>query len=411
MRDTTVIILVFAFVYLGMILGRFPGLAMDRTGIALIGAIILLTGERIELTDAWHAVDVPTIGLLFGLMVLSAQFRLGGLYTVITRRIVVAEVTPPALLAIIIAVCGLLSALLANDIVCLAVAPLLVESCARRRLNPMPFLLGLACASNIGSAATLIGNPQNMLIGQKLRMSFGGYLLDGLVPAILGLAAAWAILVRLTRGRWEADTPLHHVEAPRFNPYQSGKGTVILIALVIAFLATPIPRELIALAAAGVILTSRKMHSRRMLGLVDWDLLVLFISLFIVNEALESTGALTLVIERLNAMHVDLGNMGWLFAITAILSNLVSNVPATMLLLPAASAHGDPHLAGSVLALSSTLAGNLFIAGSIANIIVVEQAGRLGVHIGWREHARAGVPVTLATLLIAAGWLALRSVM
>jgi len=411
MPDTTVIILVFAFVYLGMILGRFPGLAMDRTGIALIGAIILLAGERIELTDAWHAVDVPTIGLLFGLMVLSAQFRLGGLYTAITRRIVVAEVTPPALLAIIIAVCGLLSALLANDIVCLAVAPLLVESCARRRLNPLPFLLGLACASNIGSAATLIGNPQNMLIGQKLRMSFGGYLLDGLVPAILGLAAAWAILVRQTRGRWEAETPLQHVDAPRFNPYQSGKGMVILIALVIAFLATPIHRELLALAAAGVILTSRKMHSRRMLGLVDWDLLVLFIALFIVNEALESTGALTLAIEQLNTMHVDLGNMGWLFAITAILSNLVSNVPATMLLLPAASAHGDPHLAGSVLALSSTLAGNLFIAGSIANIIVVNQAERLGVHIGWREHARAGVPVTLATLLIAAGWLALRSVM
>lgn len=118
-----------------------------------------------------------------------------------------------------------------------------------------------------------------------------------------------------------------------------------------------------------------------------------------------------MVIERLNTMHVDLGNMGWLFGITAVLSNLVSNVPATMLLLPAASTHGDPHLAGSVLALSSTLAGNLFIAGSIANIIVVNQAERLGVHIGWREHARAGVPVTLATLLIAAGWLALRSLM
>lgn len=406
-----VILLVFGLVYLGMILGRFPGLAMDRTGIALIGAIILLAGERIELTDAWRAVDVPTIGLLFGLMVLSAQFRLGGMYTAITRRMVVAKVSPPVLLAMIIAVSGLLSALLANDIVCLAVAPLLVESCARRRLNPLPFLLGLACASNIGSAGTLIGNPQNMLIGQKLRMSFGGYLLDGLVPAILGLAAAWAILVWQTRGRWEGETPLRQVEAPRFNPWQSGKGVVILFALVVAFLATPIPRELLALAAAGIILTSRRMHSRRMLGLVDWELLVLFIALFIINKALESTGVLDLVIRWLGAMHVDLGHMGWLFAITAVLSNLVSNVPATMLLLPAASAHGDPHLAGSVLALSSTLAGNLFIAGSIANIIVVNQAERLGVHIGWREHARAGVPVTLATLLIAAGWLTVRSMM
>ncbi len=408
--DKTILI-VFAFVYLGMILGRFPGLAMDRTGIALIGAIVLLAGERIELADAWHAVDVPTIGLLFGLMVVSAQFRLGGGYTLVTRRIVDAEVSPPTLLAIVIAVCGLLSALLANDIVCLAVTPLLVESCARRKLNPLPFLLGLACASNIGSAATLIGNPQNMLIGQKLRMSFAGYMLDSLVPAVLGLAALWGILLWLTRGRWQAETPVRHVDAVKFNPWQSGKGAVILIALVVTFLATPLPRELLALAAAGVILTSRRMHSRRMLGLVDWELLVLFIALFIVNKALESTGALTLVTRRLDEMHVDLGQMGWLFIITTVLSNIVSNVPATMLLLPAASSHGDPHLAGSVLALSSTLAGNLFIAGSIANIIVVDQADRLGIHIGWREHARVGVPVTLATLLIAAGWLALRSTM
>jgi len=411
MGNGTVILLVFAFVYAGMILGRFPGLAMDRTGIALIGAIALLAGEQIDLADAWEAIDVPTIGLLFGLMVVSAQFRLGGTYTFITRRIVAAELSPPALLAVIIAVSGLLSALLANDIVCLAVTPLLIESCSRRRLSPLPFLLGLACASNIGSAATLIGNPQNMLIGQKLQMSFAGYMLDSLVPSMLGLAAMWGILVWLSRGRWHAEVPVRHVDAAKFNPWQSGKATVILLALMVGFLAVPLPRELMALAAAGLILTSRRMHSRHMLGLVDWQLLVLFVALFIVNKALESTGALTLAMEELQTLHVDVGNMGWLFVITAVLSNLVSNVPATMLLLPAASAHADSHLAGAVLALSSTLAGNLFIAGSIANIIVVDQAHHLGVHIGWHDHARVGVPVTLATLLIAAGWLALRSLM
>ncbi|HNQ24588.1 MAG TPA: anion transporter [Phycisphaerae bacterium] len=401
-----IVLLVFAFVYLGMIVGRAPGLALDRTGVALLGAIILLATEQVDVKEAWEAVDVPTIGLLFGLMVLSAQFRLGGMYTAITRRIVAARVTPQRLLGILIGVVGLLSALLANDIVCLAVAPLLVESCAQRKLNPVPFLLGLACAANIGSAATLIGNPQNMLIGQKLGLSFAGYLLDGGVPATAGLIAQWWLLCRLSAGRWEAVTSVPAVKAPTFNPWQSAKGTVILLGLVVSFLVVPLPREVLALAAGGLVLASRRMHTRRMLGLVDWQLLVLFVALFVVNHALEATGVVAATLTRLAEGGLHLERPGWLFAVTAVLSNMVSNVPAVMLLLPAAT---HP-LAGAVLALSSTLAGNLIIVGSIANIIVVDQAQRLGVHISWREHARVGVPVTVVTLLIAAAWLALRAV-
>jgi Na+/H+ antiporter NhaD/arsenite permease-like protein len=156
---------VFIFVYLGIVLGEIPGLALDRTGVALLGALALVASERVSPAAAWQAVDVPTIALLFGLMVVSAQFRLGGFYTWLTRRLAGARVSPPVLLALLVGVVGGLSAVLANDIVCLAVAPLLVEGCARRGLNPVPFLLALACAANVGSAATLIGNPQNMLIG------------------------------------------------------------------------------------------------------------------------------------------------------------------------------------------------------------------------------------------------------
>ncbi len=143
-----VVLLIFALVYLGMLLGRLPGLALDRTGVALLGAIALLVSGKVTVADAWKAVDVPTIGLLFGLMVVSAQFRLGGMYTAITRRITLVEMSPRILLASLIGMAGLLSALLANDIVCLAVAPLLVEACARRRLNPIPFLL-VSCPINI----------------------------------------------------------------------------------------------------------------------------------------------------------------------------------------------------------------------------------------------------------------------
>lgn len=398
------VLTVFGLVYLGMILGRLPGLALDRTGLALLGAIALLAGGRLSLDQALAAVDLPTLALLFGLMVVSAQFRLGGFYSRLTARLAAARLPPPVLLALLMAVAGLLSALLANDIVCLAMTPVLVSGCLRRGLDPAPFALALAVAANIGSAATLIGNPQNMLIGQVLGLSFAGYLATAIVPTILGLTAAWAVVAGLHRGRWWAQTAGRAVEAPEFSPWQSGKGLIILTTLVAAFLWGAWPRELAALIAAGLLLTSRHMRSRQMLGLVDWQLLVLFAGLFVVNHALQASGAPERALAWLQAQGLDLTQPRWLFTATVLLSNLVSNVPAVMLLLPAA---GQAQ-AGALLALASTLAGNLILVGSIANLIVVDQAALLGVHIGWRQHARVGVPVTLASLGLAAAWLWLR---
>jgi Na+/H+ antiporter NhaD/arsenite permease-like protein len=388
-----------------MLLGELPGLALDRTGVALLGALVLVASERVAPDAAWRAVDVPTLGLLFGLMVVSAQFRLGGFYTWLTRRIVSADAAPQALLGFVVAASGALSALLANDIVCLAMAPLLVEGCLRRRLDPVPFLLGLACAANVGSAATLIGNPQNMLIGQALRLSFAGFLKDALVPAVLGLVVVWAVIRLAAGGRWEAASEAPPVEAPPLDRWQTTKGLLVLGALVAGFLFTSVPHEVMALGAAALLLMSRRMASRDLIGLVDWHLLVLFIGLFVVNHAFAEAGFAERASHALRASGVDLGEMRFLFPMTAVLSNLVSNVPAVMLLLP----HASHPLAGPVLALASTLAGNLLIVGSIANIIVVEQAGALGIRIGWRRHARVGIPVTLATLAIAAAWLWLRS--
>lgn len=168
---------IFALVYVGMILGEIPGLALDRSGIALLGAIAILASGRLTLEEAARSVDAHTIALLFGLMVISAQFRLGGFYTETVRRIAAHSVGTDTLLLSVIIAAGLLSALLANDIVCLAMAPMLIEVCARRRITPVPFLLALACASNVGSAATLIGNPQNMFIGESLQLPFAGNLL------------------------------------------------------------------------------------------------------------------------------------------------------------------------------------------------------------------------------------------
>ena len=392
---------VFCGVYAGMLLGGVPGLALDRTGVALMGAIVLLGAERVSPMQAWDSIDVPTMGLLFGLMVVSAQFRLGGFYTALTRALANADVRPSALLAILLGVAALLSALLCNDIVCLAMAPILVEGCRRKRLDPLPFLLGLACASNIGSAATLIGNPQNLLIGQSLKLSFSGYFVQALTPTLLGLVALWIVLCLLTRGRWERAFEIPKIESPPYNSWQSSKGVLVLSVLVAAFFVSDLPREVLALAAAGLLLASRRMHTRNILGLVDWHLLVLFAGLFIVNHALQASGMLDTAMAFLRESGVPLEHPGWLFGAAVALSNLVSNVPATMLLLPAAT---HP-MAGPILAIASTLAGNLIIVGSIANIIVVEQAARLGVRISWRVHARVGVPVTVVTLMLAAACL------
>jgi Na+/H+ antiporter NhaD/arsenite permease-like protein len=402
----TSVLVIFGLVYLGMMLGELPPFALDRTGFALLGAIALVALGDVEVGHVWEAVDMPTLYLLFGLMVVSAQFRLGGFYTHVTRRLVAAPVSPPGLLALVIAVAGLLSSILTNDIVCLAMAPVLVEGCARRRLNPVPFLLALACASNVGSAATLIGNPQNMLIGQGLKLSFSRFLLDAGVPAVLGLGATWAVMAWQFRGRWAGSTPVPTIQAPDFNRWQSSKGLAVTAAVMTAFLFFPeLPREAVALTAAGVLLVSRRTSSARILGLVDWQLLVLFIGLFVVNHAWQQTGAMVLALDHLRAWGVDPSQPAWLFGLSAVLSNLVSNVPATMLLLPSATHPA----AGPILALSSTLAGNLIIVGSIANIIVISHARPLGVEIGFRTHARTGVPVTVVTLALAAGWLWLRA--
>jgi len=403
------VVAIFATVYLGMIIGGLPFLQLDRAGIALLGAIAVVGLEILRPEQAARTVHLPTLLLLFSFMVIAAQMRLGGFYTWVTQGIAALPLSPPALLGALIAVVAVLSAVFSNDVVCLATAPVVAQACLRRRLDPVPFLLALACAANVGSAATLIGNPQNMLIGQKLDLSFRGYLLQAIVPVSLGLAAAWALIARDARARWHAapsaDALARMPELARFDFWQTTKGLAVAAALVLVFLFTDWPRDVAALVGAGLLLTSRRLHSNKMLGLVDWPLLILFIGLFVVNGALEHTGLTQQAIGALARAGVPLGDPAPLFGASFVLSNVVSNVPATMLLLPAAT---HP-MSGPLLALVTTFAGNLLVVGSIANIIVIDAARRYGIEIGWRRHFRVGAPVTAATLAIAAGWLYLIS--
>jgi len=399
------VVAVFAVVYLGMFLGGLPRLKLDRSGVALLGAIavIAFTGETVE--EAARSVDLPTIVLLFAFMVVSAQMRLGGFYTAVTRRVADMPLSRGGLLAALIAVAGALSAVFSNDVVCLAMTPVVARLCLRRGLQPLPFLVGLACAANIGSAATLIGNPQNMLIGSVMQLDFAAYLRQALLPVGLSLLWLW---LWLTWGPAHAALPAaarmpppQAEEEPAFDALQSAKGLLVAASLMLIFLFTDWPRDVAALVGAGVLLLSRRLHSAQVMGYVDWQLLLLFIGLFVVNHAFEGTGLAAEAVAWLAAQGVHLSEPGPLLVAGVALSNLVSNVPAVMLLLP----HLQGAQAATLLALVSTLAGNLLLVGSIANLIVVDLARASGIHIDWRQHGAIGLPVTLGTLLITWAWM------
>jgi Na+/H+ antiporter NhaD/arsenite permease-like protein len=409
------IVAIFVTVYAGMILGGLPRLKLDRSGVALLGAIGVIGLGAMSTGQAASAVDLPTMLLLFSFMVVSAQMRLGGFYTAVTRQVAALPLGRNALLGALIFVAGALSAVFSNDIICLAMTPVVAQLCLQRRLNPVPFLLGLACAANIGSAATLIGNPQNMLIGSVLQLPFGGYVRQALPPVALSLGVLWAWLVwgpgatasNATRRDQPPAQPVNlpegygPLQAPPFDAWQTAKGLLVAAVLLLVFLFTDWPREVAALVGAGVLLLSRRLHSSDVMGFIDWPLLVLFMGLFVVNHAFESTGLAAQAVAWLAAQGVHLANPGALFVAGVALSNLVSNVPAVMLLLP----HLQGPDAGVMLALVSTLAGNLLLVGSIANLIVVDLAQKSGVVIDWRMHARVGVPVTLLTLGVVWAWL------
>jgi Na+/H+ antiporter NhaD/arsenite permease-like protein len=400
---------VFATVYLGMFLGGLPGLKLDRSGVALLGAIAVLALSGQPLATAAQAVDVPTIVLLFAFMVVSAQMRLGGFYTALTQRVGGLGLSRPGLLGATILVAGVLSAVFSNDIICLAMTPVVVRLCLQRGLNPVPFLLGLACAANIGSAATLIGNPQNMLIGSVLQLPFGAYVRQALLPVLLSLGLLWLWLAYGPGAELQTPArpplkllPVPAVDEPALDRWQSAKGLSVALALMGVFLFTDWPREVAALVGAGLLLLSRRLQSARVMGLVDWPLLLLFMGLFVVNHAFEQTGLAAQAVAWLAGQGVVLSHPGPLLVAGVVLSNLVSNVPAVMLLLPHLG--HDAQAAGTQLALVSTFAGNLLLVGSIANLIVVDQARQQGIRLDWKQHARTGFPVTLASLLVVWAW-------
>ncbi|MDH5858352.1 SLC13 family permease [Lampropedia aestuarii] len=405
-------LLIFLLVYVAMGFGTLPGFKVDRTGAAIVGAFALMVVGSITPKAAWEAIDYRSIGMLFGLMVVSAAFVVSGFYAWAAERVASLPVSPPVLLAVLIAVSGFLSSLLTNDVVVVAMTPLLVSLTMARGLNPVPFLLAFCFAANTGSSGTLIGSPQNMIAAQGLGLSFNGFLKVTLLPALLSLPIIWALLALMYRNRWHLSGNAPSANAadkapvtPAFDMTETIKAGLVTLAVVAAFVWSDWPKELIALGAAGVLLINRTIASSDMLKHVDGNLLLLIMGLFVVNAAMASTGLPQQLLGDLRSAGINLNDPISLFLVGGILSNIVGNNPAVMLLVPVLDSAHNADALGAALVLGTGFSSNLIVFGSLAGIIVVEQAAASGVKISFAEFAKAGVPVTLVCMAMAAAWI------
>ncbi|MGF7160964.1 Na+/H+ antiporter NhaD/arsenite permease-like protein [Rhodoligotrophos appendicifer] len=401
---TSLVVAIFCLVYLGMAVGRIPGLRVDRTGIALLGLAVLIVAGGLSLPQAASAIDLPTIILLFALMVLSAQLQMSGFYALCGRAVTRSADNPVLLLAAVIGVAGGLSAVLTNDVVVFALTPLLCMGLRAREMDPRPFLIGLAGAANAGSAATLIGNPQNILIGEVGDLDFWWFALYcaplalvSLVIVLVAVLVTWPSV--FSRSSTLAPEEVASVPADR---WEVAKGLASL-ALLVGLFATDMPREVSALGIAAIILLSRKRSSRDVLAAVDWQLLLLFICLFGVTAAFSNTGLATGLIEKMAELNLLPERLSVMAPISLVLSNTIGNVPAVVLITTLIPDLGS----GPLIALSllSTLAGNLLLTGSIANIIVAERARSHGVTLSFADFARSGILMTAVSFAAAIGWL------
>lgn len=408
------ILVAFCVTYFGIAMGKFWYIRLDRAGISLLGGIAMLAitsfsmGQDAALEHAVKAINFPSIIMLFGLMVVSCQLQCGGFYHLVAQKISKFLEKPGLFLLILMVSSGVLSAFLNNDVVCFAFTPVVAGALLRARLNPVPFLIALAISSNIGCAGTLIGNAQDVMVGQIAHLGFGEYSLWALLPVILSMAAAYGIIYAIGHKHFKLEVKEGFQPPPEdttpFKTWRTAKGLIVIVSLVILFF-TPLPRYLVTVVGAGLLLCSHKLDSKKVLGLVDWQLLILFIGLFVVVGAFHDSGIPQAAVAALSGLGVNLQNPYVLSLSTGVLSNLINNSAAVMLLIKVVDM--SSHLNGYILALSNTFAGNLFLIGSVANIIVARLAEEYDVKITFGGFAKYGVPVALSSFAILLTWVAI----
>jgi Na+/H+ antiporter NhaD/arsenite permease-like protein len=401
---TAAAVTIFAATYLVMAIGKLPGYQLDRAGAALLGASLMIALGVVSLDEAYRAIDFDTITLLLGMMIVVANLRLSGFFRLVNNWVVMRAHHPFVLLMAIVLVTGSLSAFLVNDTICLVMTPLVLDLVSRLKRDPIPYLLAIPLASNVGSAATITGNPQNMIIGSLSHIPYGTFAAALWPVAAVGLALTALLIALFYRQEFLTGERLPTVSASptRHHPALVIKAVLVTVAMMVFFFAGQ-PVAKVAIVGGALLLFTRRIKAEKVYREIDWPLLLMFAGLFIVVAALEAN---VLTPETIAAISkLDLETTPVLSAITAVLSNLVSNVPAVLVLKPFIAHSSDPQRSWLIVAMASTLAGNFTLIGSIANLIVAQRARAGGVTIGFWAYFKVGAPLTILSILFGVWWL------
>lgn len=397
-------ILIFVGTYLVMAVGKLPGYRLDRAGAALLGACLMVATGVLTLDEAHAAIDMETITLLLGMMIVAANLRLSGFIRMVENFVMVRARHPLILLVAIVVVAGFFSALLVNDTICLVMTPTVLDLVRRFRRDPVPYLLAIAMASNAGSVATITGNPQNMIIGSLAGIPYAEFAAALTPVALVSLLITVALVAILHPQEFFTRERL---AAPKLRPSRPSKPlvfkTLAALAAMVGLFLVGFPVAGVAMLGGAFLLFTRRVKAEKVYFDIDWPLLVMFAGLFVVVAGFD----MAVIGPEAHAFvaRLNLNDIPVLAAVAVVLSNLVSNVPAVLVLQPFVTTLVDPEKAWLAVAMAATLAGNLTLVASVANLIVAQKARTGGVALSFRAHFRVGAPMTLLSLAFGMWWL------
>ena len=410
--------IIFAITFILISFRRLSILPIGRPSSALLGTVLMVAFGVVTPKEAYNLVNWDTICLLLGMMIVAEHLRSAGLFEKITSKLESFD-KPFVLLVVVAFSAALLSSILVNDPVCVVFTPLVLLLCHKKHLNPLPYLIVLATSSNIGSSLTLTGNPQNMIIGNISKLEFLHFLKLMLLPFLAAMAINLGLAWLFYRNKLKLEAaPLEIKNADALynyeddHPLKTRRLRIGILGLVVTCLGfiTGCSMAFSALAGAVIVITFHRKDPGEILAKLDWSLLMFFSALFVVIGGLQTSGLAAAIANwSLKLISGEITKQIWVFSgVTLVGSNLLSNVPFVLLASHSVPSLNNPELFWCLLAYVSTIAGNLTIFGSVANMIVAETAGDR-CKISFWEFARFGIPSTL--ICIAVGVLILSAIL
>jgi Na+/H+ antiporter NhaD/arsenite permease-like protein len=402
MEQQYLVLLIFILTYIFVAIQNIPGLKIDRPAGVTIGSTLLVLAGLLTIREAYSFIDWDVITFLLGMMIMIAYLEFAGFFEFMAFHLVRRSHSSAVMLLATIISSAVLSAFFVNDTICLLFTPIILKATRYLKLNPIPYLIAIATASNVGSALTITGNPQNMYIGIQSSIPFLRFSLFMLLPVIIGIAAIYIVILLIHRKEINFEPlPSLEIEQPELKKILTYKTLGSLVVTLILFI-IGLGYPLAALIGACLILLTGFVPPRYVLKEMDWTVLLFFAGLFIVMGAFEKAGYMAKVLEFAGS-HVSQSNLAGylgLAGLTTILSNIVSNVPAVILMKPLMLHMGGGESLWLLLAMVSTFAGNLTLVGSVANLIVAEKAQSRQAKLGFISYLKVGLPVTVITVLL-----------